>query len=204
MNESIYSKRSNLILGFHGCDKSVADKVIQGEIDLLPSTNDYDWLGSGIYFWENNESRAFDFAVEQFNRGSIKEPAVLGAVIDLGFCMDMTDSNYLDFLKEAYEICAARYKAAKQPLPTNKTLGNSNDKILRRLDCAVIQIAHELAKKYGGQDFDSVKGVFWEGVELYPDAGFREKNHIQLCICNPNCIKGYFLPRDIDKRFPNP
>lgn len=146
----------------------------------------------------------FDFAIEQHRRGRIQEPAVIGAVIDLGFCMDMTDSNYLDFLKEAYNVCAIRYQDARQPLPENKIIGNSNDKILRRLDCAVIQIAHELAKKYGGRDFDSVKGVFWEGVELYPNAGFREKNHIQLCICNPNCIKGYFLPKTINLSYPNP
>jgi len=49
-----------------------------------------------------------------------------------------------------------------------------------------------------------VKGVFWEGHSLYPNAGFAEKNHIQICVCNPNCIKGYFLPRGIDMAYPNP
>ena len=46
--------------------------------------------------------------------------------------------------------------------------------------------------------------IFWEGKPLYPNAGFAEKNHIQICVCNPNCIKGYFLPRGIDKEYPNP
>ena len=49
--------------------------------------------------------------------------------------------------------------------------------------------------------FDSVRGVFWEGKELYKNAGFREKDHIQICIRNPNCIKGYFLPRELDNAF---
>lgn len=49
-----------------------------------------------------------------------------------------------------------------------------------------------------------MKGVFWEGVELYPDAGFREKNHIQICVRNPNCIKGFFLPRKLDMNYINP
>ena len=204
MNESLYSRRSNLLIGFHGCDKAVAERVVAGEIELLPSTNDYDWLGNGIYFWENNESRAMDFAIEQCRRGRIQTPAVVGAIIDLGFCMDMTDSSYLEFLKKAYEICSANYKMAKQPLPVNKEIGNSNDKILRRLDCAVIEVAHQLAKSYGGHPFDSVKGVFWEGVELYPNAGFREKNHIQICVRNPNCIKGYFSPRAMNPNYLNP
>lgn len=57
MKESLYSRRSNLVVGFHGCDKSVVDAVIAGKTELLASANDYDWLGSGIYFWENNEER---------------------------------------------------------------------------------------------------------------------------------------------------
>ena len=50
MDKSLYSRRSNLVIGFHGCDKSVVDAVVTGKTDLLSSTNDYDWLGNGIYF----------------------------------------------------------------------------------------------------------------------------------------------------------
>ena len=60
----MYSKRTGLILGFHGCDESVRDKVISEKGILLnPSENDYDWLGNGVYFWENNCKRAMDFAI---------------------------------------------------------------------------------------------------------------------------------------------
>ena len=47
----MYSIRPNLIIGFHGCEKEVAIKVINGEEDLKFSTNPYDWLGNGMYFW---------------------------------------------------------------------------------------------------------------------------------------------------------
>lgn len=50
MDESLYSRRSNLVIGFHGCDQSVVEAVIAGKTELLASTNDYDWLGNGIYF----------------------------------------------------------------------------------------------------------------------------------------------------------
>ena len=49
-----------------------------------------------------------------------------------------------------------------------------------------------------------MKGVFWEGDKLYLEAGFTEKNHIQICIRNPNCIKGFFLPRELDLNYFNP
>ncbi|MDR3266800.1 MAG: hypothetical protein LBT24_04425, partial [Tannerella sp.] len=72
--------------------------------ELKPSINDYDWLGHGCYFWENNENRAFQFATEVAQRnGKIKEPTILGAYIDLGYCLDLLDSKYLAELKPAYE-----------------------------------------------------------------------------------------------------
>jgi hypothetical protein len=62
------------------------------------------------------------------------------------------------------------------------------------LDCAVIQLLHLDQDKI--HPFDSVRGLFPEGDLLYENAGFREKNHIQICVRNPNCIKGFFLPRE--------
>ena len=55
----MYSKRSGLILGFHGCDKKLRDSIISEEgVVINPSNNEYDWLGNGAYFWENNQERA--------------------------------------------------------------------------------------------------------------------------------------------------
>ena len=42
--------------------------------------------------------------------------------------------------------------------------------------------------------YQTVRGAFWEGDELYPNAGFREKSHVQLVARDINCIKGYFRP----------
>lgn len=62
MNDSIYQKVPELVLGFHGTTQTVAKKVVNQEENLKHSDNDYDWLGSGIYFWQNNELRALKFA----------------------------------------------------------------------------------------------------------------------------------------------
>ena len=206
MGESLYSRRSNLVVGFHGCDKSVVEAVIAGKTELLASTNDYDWLGSGIYFWENNEERAWQWARQLAKRknSQVEDPAVVGAIIDLGYCFDLTDSTYLQELKVAYNTLSKAYEESGIELPQNTTIGKSSDLLIRKLDCAVVQTALALNADANKHPYDSVKGVFWEGQELYPNAGFREKNHIQICICNPNCIKGYFLPRDINSDYPNP
>jgi len=38
---------TTFVLGYHGCDGDVAEKLIAGE-PFEPSDNDYDWLGHGI------------------------------------------------------------------------------------------------------------------------------------------------------------
>lgn len=76
---------------------------------------------------------------------------------------------------------------------------------MRHLDCAVIELHHYWNEKHMKQQaYDSVRGVFQEGKEAYPGAGFKEKSHIQISIRNPNCIKGFFWPRELDRKFSRP
>ncbi|WP_217700029.1 hypothetical protein [Sphingobacterium sp. CZ-UAM] len=173
---------------------------------LKGSVNNYDWLGNGMYFWENSQSRALEYAQHlKENPGKskkpIKNPFVIGSVIHLGNCLDLLDYEKLSLLKFGYEILEATLKSQNKPIPKNKPLGNLQELMLRDLDCAVIETLHKARIDGNLTPFDSVRGVFWEGEELYPNAGFREKDHIQICIRNPNCIKGFFLPRDINTKF---
>lgn len=203
----MYSTKAGLILGFHGCDQSIVDNILLGKENLKQSDNTYDWLGHGIYFWENSPSRAFEFAKflkdhPQKAKSPIKNPAVIGAVIDLGYCLDFTDYLNLQLLKDGYDLLLTAISKSGIKL-ANKPVGENKDLLLRDLDCAVIETLHSLRNPNSDlKSFDSVRGVFWEGSEIYPNAGFKEKNHIQICIRNKNCIKGYFLPRQLDSEFP--
>lgn len=192
----MYSQRPGFIVGFHGCDLSVRNDIVMHQRVIHPSRNEYDWLGHGFYVWENNEERALQFAREQAGRRKIKEPAVLGVYVDLGFCLDLMDSKYLGFpLRQAFDVLAESYSIKKMPLPTNKASKGSSDSIIRNLDCQVFQTLHRLREIADTRPFDTVRGVFWEGEPPYPGAGMRNKNHVQVCIRNINCIKGFFIPR---------
>lgn len=197
----MYSKKTSIVLGFHGCDISVRNAVVNGE-NLIPSCNSYDWLGHGIYFWESDPQRALEFAIESSKRknSKIKTPAVLGAVLDLGRCLDLTNRNAIATVKSGYEWLKDRVDV----MPINKNVGSDKDLLLRVLDCAVIQAVHAMCELDEMTPYDSVRGMFTEGKEAYPGAGFMEETHTQICITNPNCIKGYFLPRQKDKNYPMP
>lgn len=197
----MYQKLPNLVIGFHGCDKSVFDQVISGGDTLKKSQNEYDWLGHGVYFWEQNYQRAYDWAQMS---PKIETPAVVGAVLDLGYCLNLTDSAGSEKLRKGYEILKLRCEQAGVSMPKNLPSKKISDILKRNLDCAVIQQIHDFNTETKQPAYDSVRGIFLEGDEAYPGACFREKTHIQLCIIDPNCIKGYFDPRTRDEGYPMP
>lgn len=168
-----------IVYGFHGCDISVREKIFAGE-PWKPSTNTYDWLGNGIYFWENDEKRAYEWAQKEAQRnGRIKAPAIIGAKIDLGRCLDITTLDGIEMIREGYKYLKFSSKVAGIKLPKNKNLKNDSDWKLRFLDCAVIETLHTMNEN---EPFETVRGAFTEGKAIYPGAGFKDLTHIQLCV----------------------
>lgn len=197
----MYGNLPNLVLAFHGCDETTYRNVIYNKESLIPSHNPYDWLGNGIYFWENSLSRAEEWAetyCKRYNKSHPdnipKKPAVIGAVIALGHCLNLTDYGSSKILKAGYEILSYELSLIGEKMPVNKNVNGNNDLLLRELDCAVIERIHQYNKDTGEKPYDSVRGIFIEGKPVYNESGIMEKTHVQLCIINPNCIKGYFSP----------
>jgi hypothetical protein len=183
------------VIGFHSCDKEVGLNVLNGRDELRPSNNPWDWLGAGIYFWEQNPGRALEYAIEsserkQFNKVPIATPFVLGAIIDLGNCLNLVEAASIQVLRTAYEELEKLMTEAGRKMPQNK--GNN-----RALDCAVIQYIHQSNKRAGTPPFDTIRCAFPEGEEVYPGSAITTRLHIQLCVLNPACINGFFLPRPL-------
>lgn len=159
---------------FHGCDKSIRDGVINGD-SLKKSVNSYDWLGSGIYFWKNDPDRAYDWALQLLKRkqSSIKTPAVIGAVIDSGNCLDLMKLSSTEPLRVGYQLLKESYEKKEKELPKNINLGSNTDILLRYLDCAVINQFIDFANESDNfNTYDSVRGYFTEGDYVYPGATF--------------------------------
>jgi len=174
----------------------VGERLLAGE-PFRPSNNDYDWLGPGVYFWEASPRRGLAFARESMSRpgSSIAKPHVVGAIIELGQCLDLMTPEGLSLVLEAHRSLLGLYGAAGYRLPVN------DDNLLRRrLDCAVIRRVHEIQQTAGRPAIDTVKGLFVEGPPLYPGAGFSSKTHVQIAVCNMCCIKGVFRIRPADLR----
>lgn len=194
-----------IVLGYHGCDLSLVEDLLSGRIaNLSRSENDYDWLGSGLYFWENSYGRAMEWA--RLRQGKkrkqgrmIVTPAVVGAIIDRGNCLDLLEHDSIKMLKESYRVLESTYRLSGQTLPKNENIPgmkSSRDRILRRLDYTVIEYMFTMNERESAVQppYDTVRSVFLEGQPIYPDAGFLDKSHIQICVRNPKMIIGYFKP----------
>lgn len=200
----MYNMRANLVIGFHGCDESTRDKLLLQRGNIEFSREPFDWLGHGMYFWENNLDRAWQWAEDKKKRGRITKPAVIGAVMELMHCCDLLDERFIRLLISYYKLMKSEYITLGKDIPENKDAPNDihKDRIIRDLDCSVIEYMHDYIREHirngsaNIRDFDSTRGVFTEGGPAFPGAGIFAKSHIQTCIRNPNCIKGFFLPRD--------
>jgi len=190
-----------LVLAYHGCSLETAQELLGGS-PFQPSTRDYDWLGTGSYFWENDIVRAYQWATE--SRRNFDSPAVVGAAIELGNCLDLTTQSGIEAVKLAYDLFIGMVSMSGDPIPENvdPTKKASGDRILRRLDCAVmnclfvtqetVQDLDPVSNQFSTQPYATVRALFPEGSELYPGAGFRDKTHIQICVRAPEQILGVF------------
>ena len=99
-------KYDRTVIAYHGCDSDTAERVLSGQ-PFKPSENDFDWLGSGIYFWEFGLDRALRFAEQQKRRGKIKRPATVGAVL---FSLAIVSTSWT---RSSQTSCPSRSKSSR-------------------------------------------------------------------------------------------
>lgn len=198
------------MLGYHGCSRDVAQAVVKRQSFLIPSDTKFDWVGPGIYFWESDPQRALEWAEERCREGAYDHPGVVGAIIDLRNCLDLLNRTDQVLVREAFDSLEAMYEAANKALPKNKNSkkGGDQDRKARELDCEVIKHLHSIMDYHDdeldGKDavatphFDTVRGMFTEGAELYPGAAFYHQSHVQIAVRNRECIRGVFFPPELE------
>ena len=168
------------VLGYHGCHPDFAEALIRGEKSIAewePSTNDWDWLGHGIYFWEFAPHRARDW---------MGKGGVVGAVIQLGNCLDLTDIAATGLLAQQFEVVRKVYQDEGRPLPSNRGLRGD-------LDCLVINELVAAADE-SGITFDTVRSPFLEGEPAFEGSRILRESHIQVAVRTSANILGVFRP----------
>jgi hypothetical protein len=199
---------SNFVVGYHGTDEQVVEDLLAQRTKLEPSPRGYDWLGDGIYFWEDDPDRAMWWAERtheesvKANQGpfrlpvKIEKPAVVGATIYLGECLNLAYEDNQLLMNDVYHEVAFRYDRQNFSLPTN-------DFFYRNLDCLIV---NETCRRYQldtGTRIDSVRGVFLGPVDTaeptrhrtpYQGALIASETYKIVCVRSRRCIVEYFRP----------
>ena len=113
----------------------------------------------------------------------------MGAVIQLGLCLDLTDFTHTRLLTKQYEDLREFEANGSLVLPKNR----GKD---RRLDCLVI---NELVRSSESNaiNFQTIRCPFLEGDPAFPGTMILKESHIQIVVRKDAidaCILGVFRP----------
>jgi hypothetical protein len=171
----VYAPR--YVIGYHGCSKSTAARILAGE-PFVPSANEWDWLGEGVYFWEYAPARAGEWAQQRFG----PQAAVLEAKIKLGRCLNLLDTKYLAGIQRAYHLTVKELTDLDLPVPENRPDGR------RYLDQRVINLFCRLHGEETGRPYQTIRACFPEGGPVWPGSGILTKTHVQVAVRDVACI----------------
>lgn len=166
------AESDRLVVGYHGTSAKQAEVIVR-EGAFLPSKNDYDWLGHGIYFWEEAPCRAWRWANQKYGR----DAAVVEATVRLGHCLDLTDIRYTEAIRRAFDGLREAYAAKKMSIPANR--GKA-----RLLDCLVINYV----AVHVFPDCETVRAPFLEGPPIFDGSAIFSESHIQVVVRKPDGI----------------
>ncbi|HYO16540.1 MAG TPA: hypothetical protein VE685_25360 [Thermoanaerobaculia bacterium] len=169
------------VIGYHGTSVAAAESILlEG---FKRSQNEYDWLGDGVYFFQDAPNRAYQWAKEHYG----DECAVVACEIALEDCMDLLDIGWASILADAYDDFLRLCKITNTPLP-------KQSRGAHRLDRFVINYAIGILESQGIQ-IRSVRAAFAEGGPVFPNSALRCLAHVQLAVRDESIIKKVRLER---------
>jgi hypothetical protein len=175
-------KKSIEVYGDRGTSQAQAASILRNGFQA--SDNDYDWLGTGVYFFQDAPLRAEQLARERHPQN----PAVICAVIRLENCIGLFDINWVPQLKNVYNLFVQQYRSTDRPLPKQ----NPDRSKAHRLDCAFFNYASKFLSSEQ-QPVESIRAVFVEGKRIFSDSAIFDLAHVQIAIKNRALIKQYYL-----------
>ncbi len=177
------------VVGYHGTTATCARNILRDGFE--PSTHAWDWLGKGIYFFEENRDRAVAWtplSERKPRRGPKAHRVVLGALIDLNGAMDLTEPYTASVLTLTAKGLEAVFAKDGRPLPKNDTAG-------RRYFDKILIDSHCFIREKEGSPVPVVRGVFEEGELVHPHSSIRALSHVQLAVRDPAAILGVWRER---------
>jgi hypothetical protein len=185
-------RETHTVYGFHGTSIEAASSILEG--GFRSSRNEYDWLGDGVYFFQDAPTRAWEWATALFGA----EAAVVGARIrcDPNEWMDLLDIRWATTLADVHDAFLAELKRSDLPLPRQTTGAH-------RLDRAVINYAVGILEQQQ-VIIRAVRAAFAEGASVFPGSALFDRAHVQIAVRDMTLIEAVWLEQGGDYRGAHP
>lgn len=186
------------VRAYHGTTLNAALQIADRATPFKLSQNGKDWLGRGIYFYEEDLTRAVKWAygrVEQLkDTGQTEAPAVIVADLDLTACLDLCSvrwANSLANLANSLQVGSSQavpmqhgprlqtaagqwITIADREFPIGTACDNHADALL------VDALYQQLLDK--GEPVTAKRGAFQCGRQLYTNSYFFDETHVQIAV----------------------
>lgn len=154
-------------IGYHGTSKEAADLILKSNY-FYSSRDEEEWLGEGVYFFEDDSLQALDWCkkVKKFNGYCI-----LKSDIEAEKVVNMIDKKTYREFSELSKHIKGKYKT------------RSDHKPRKLINSVIFNIMYNIEK------YDIVRAAFPIMTEEVADRSNIVPMQIQLCVRNKECIK---------------
>jgi hypothetical protein len=188
------------VIGYHGTTLGEAGKIVDGirvgALNEPVTAVEANWLGAGIYFFENDMAHAEKWARVKASKAGMAG-AIVRAEIELINCLDVTHILGQTLLRNAHRALQEEWKASpdgrRNQMPF-EILGGQVRAGYRgewrnygknELDYRVVEKAVELAHAQLNVTYNTVRGIFLEDGPLYENSWFFEGAHAAIAVRSP-------------------
>ena len=188
------------VRAYHGTTYTAALAVLSGQSPFHPSTKPDDWLGHGIYFFEESLALAVDWAFGRVARnarqGLFDSPVVIAADIDLSHCLDLCSADHVANLRHIYQALPRPVRAQHAPilhtaaghpvtvgdLPMSAAAWTFNSTDTTAIDALVRDL------KQNGTPITSKRAAFVDGTQLYTNSYLFDRSQVQIAVLDQTVI----------------
>lgn len=186
------SKRKGLqapeAIGYHGTRLEYAQKIL--DEDFRPSENSWEWLGHGVYFWQDAPDRAFGWAKEWHSRSGYEGPiAVVAARIQLFDFVDLLDQTGMRLVKD--------FASALQRKIANEERSLTNEYPIHRLDCELFNSVTTMLLSEG-IEVRGYRAACVEGDPITEGSPIYDRSHVQLAVIDQTTILEKWIIEDVE------
>lgn len=159
--------KETTLFGYHGTTRDSANNILLTN-NFYVSEDDEEWLGPGVYFFENDIKQAYYYCIKA---KKYKSWAILKSKITAEKIIDLIDTETFECFNEIAKEIKDRY-------------WKRSDRRPRKLLNSVI-----LNIMYKANPYDVVRGIFPVPPTYIIERTNVTYMQIQICVRNKSCIK---------------